>query len=170
MADGYQIRDLVHTIKSADLTPSQIKSAFGEIFLSKDTITNQMESQEIVTQFQIVKAPTFGSSIPNSSKIVSKTGDSGLLPIFLPESNKTYQLIAVDAVNAGAGNITVSLGYTNGGDFVVINTITISAGTIGSFTTRNAYTFDSSVYPAILVTSGTAGDLVVNMAYSELIQ
>ena len=165
-----QIRDLVHTIKSADLTPAQIKAAFGEIYLSKDTINNQLESQEIVTQFQIVKAPTFGASIPNTSKIVSKAGDDGLQQIFPPDANKTYQLIAVDAVNAGAGSITVAFGYGNGGDFVRINTITLGSGDFGSFTTRNAYTFDSSVFPSFLVTSGTSSDLVVNMAYSELVQ
>lgn len=167
---SHQIRDLVHTIKSKDLTPAQIEQAFGEIFLSKDTIENQIESQEIVSQFQIVKAPTFGCSIPNTSKIAAKAGEGGLVAIITPEANKTYQLIAVDAVNAGAGNITVALGYSNGGDFVRINTITIASGAFGSFTTRNAYTFDSSVFPAFLVTSGTAGDLVVNMAYSELVQ
>ena len=52
-----QIRDLVHTIKSSDLTASQIKAGFGEIFLSKDTIDNQLEVQEIVEMSRSVKTP-----------------------------------------------------------------------------------------------------------------
>ena len=167
---SHQIRDLVHTIKSSDLTPAQIESAFGEIYLSKDTIQNQMESQEIVQQFQIVKAPTFGCSIPNTTQIVNKQGDGGIVAIYTPTTNKTYQLIAADAENAGTGSVTVIIGYTDGGTFIRINEITIGAGEVGSFTLRNAYTFDSNVYPAMLIPSGTAADVTVNMAYSELVQ
>lgn len=166
-----QIRDLVHTIKSTDLTPAQIKAAFGEIYLSKDTINNQLESQEIVTQFQIVKAPTFGASIPNTTAISRIDADSGLMPL-LPsiESNKTYVLLGVDAINNGSGAISVSFGYSNGGDFVTLNQITLAGTETGTFNTRNAYTFDSSGYPTILVTSGAAADLSVQMVYAELVQ
>lgn len=170
MADGTQIRDLVHTIKSKDLTPGQIESAFGEIFLSKDTITNQMESQEIVTQFQVVKCPTFGTPIPNTSVIVQKTGDSGIITIYNPEVNKTYQLIGADVTNAGGSSMTISIGLTDGATFMSLNQVTLAGGAIGNFNLRNAYTFDSSVYPACLVTLGTAGDAVIQMAYSEMVQ
>lgn len=169
MAD-HQIRDLVHTVKSSDLTPAQIESAFGEIYLSKDTIPNQMESQEIVQQFQSVKAPTFGCSIPNTTQIVNKPGENGVVAIYTPTANKTYQLIAADAENAGTGSVTVIIGYTDGGTFVRINEITVGAGDTGIYNLRNAYTFDSNVYPALLVTSGTAADITVNMVFSELIQ
>jgi len=165
-----QIRDLVHTIKSKDLTPSQIDQAFGEIYLSKDTIDNQLETQEIVEQFQKVKLPTYGQAIPNTTKIVQAQGDSGLISFFTPAANKTYGLLGADAINTGAGSVTVSFGYTNGGDFVTLNQITLAATETGTFTTRNAYTFDSSCFPAILVTSGTAGDLTVQMVYTELVQ
>jgi len=165
-----QIRDLVHTIKSTDLTPAQISAAFGEIYLSRDTINNQLESQEIVTQFQIVKAPTFGASIPNTTAIAQVTADSGLIPILVPTANKTYVLLGVDAINAGSGSVGVSFGYSNGGDFVTLNQITLSATETGTFNTRNAYTFDSSCYPTILVTAGTASDLTVQMVYAELVQ
>ena len=166
----HQIRDLVHTIKSSDLTPAQIQSAFGEIFLSKDTITNQLEAQEIVEQFQKVKLPTYGCSIPNTSKIVHKVGDSGILPLFTPEANKTYQLICADVENAGGGSATIVFGYTDGGSFIQINTVSLAGGATGSFNLRNAYTFDSSVFPAVLITNGTAADCTINLAYSELVQ
>ena len=170
MTDGTQIRDLVHTIKSKDLTPGQIESAFGEIYLSKDTITNQMEAQEIVTQFQVVKAPTFGATIPNTTAIAQVTADSGLIAILVPTINKTYVLLGVDAINNGLGSISVSFGYSNGGDFVTLNQITLATTETGTFNTRNAYTFDSSCYPTILVTNGAAADLTVQMVYAELVQ
>jgi len=165
-----QIRDLVHTIKSKDLTPSQIDQAFGEIYLSKDTIDNQLETQEIVEQFQKVKLPTYGQAIPNTTAIAQVAGDSGLIALLVPAVNKTYGLLGVDATNNGSGNISVSFGYTNGGDFVTLNKITLATTEVGTFTTRNAYTFDSSCFPAILVTSGTASDLTVQMLYCELVQ
>ena len=167
---SHQIRDLVHTIKSSDLTPAQIEAAFGEIYLSKDTIQNQMESQEIVQQFQTVKCPTYSASIPNTSVIANKPGDSGIIPVFLPTANKTYQLICADVENAGGSSATIVIGYTDGGSFVQLNSVSIAGGATGIFTLRNAYTFDSSVYPAFLVTSGTAADVTVNMVYSELVQ
>lgn len=165
-----EVRNQLHLIKSEDLTAEQIKSAGGEVYLSENEIGNQKDTISIVDTVRSVKTPFYGSSIPNTTKIASKAGDSGLMSIMDPIANKTYQLIAVDCVNAGAGSITVAFGYGNGGDFVRINTITVAAASFGSFNCRNAYTFDSDVYPTFLVTAGTAGDLVVNMVYSELIQ
>lgn len=166
-----QIRDLVHTIKSKDLTPAQIEAAFGEIYLSSDTIPNQLESQEIVTQVQIVKAPFYGVPIPNTTSIATKDGDSGVVAIITPESNKTYQLLGADATNGGTSSgISVSFGMYDGSNFTRLNDITVAAGAVGIFNTRNAFTFDSSCYPAILVTSGTASDLVVSMIYAEIVQ
>jgi len=166
----HQIRDLVHTIKSKDLTGAQIDSAFGEIFLSRDTITNQMESQEIVSQMQVVKVPTFGTSIPNTTKIVSKAGDSGVIPLLTPVANKTYQFIGADVVNAGGSSMTISIGLFDGSAFMTLNQITVAGAGTGVFNLRNAYTFDSSVYPAILVTIGTPGDALIQLCYSELVQ
>ena len=169
---NHQIRDLVHTIKSADLTPAQIESAFGEIYLSKDTITNQMESQEIVQQFQSVKCPTYGAHIPNTGKIVQVQGDSGIVKIFTPEDNKSYVLLAASATNVGSGSVNVRLGLANdSGEFVLISAATPTAsGGVGGFDTRNVFTFDSSLYPAIEVNTGTAADVEVVMAYAELVQ
>lgn len=167
-----QIRDLVHTIKSTDLTPTQIANGFGEIFLSKDTISNQLEVQEIVEMMRSVKVPMFGQSIPNTTRIQTRAGDSGVIPIIqFPEDNKTYAMLAADAVNAGSGAVNVSLGYFDGANFVKISEATpSSSGGIGGFNLRNAFTFDSTVYPAFLVTSGTASDVVINLVYCEVVQ
>ena len=166
-----QIRDLVHTIKSKDLTGSQIESAFGEIFLSRDTIPNQLEAQEIVAQVQIVKSPYYGVAIPNTTQIISLTGDSGVVPFFTPASNKTYSLIAADLVNGSGAGMTGVLGLYDGTNFVKISEATPSSGGgQGGFNLRNAFTFDSSVYPALLITSGTAAQAVAQIAICELVQ
>jgi len=166
-----QIRDLVHLIKSEDLTPAQIKSAFGEIYLSNDSISNQLESQEIVDQVRVVKAPFFGQHIPNTSQIAARVGDSGIMYFFLPSANKTYEFIAADVTNTGSGSVTVEFGVTNGADFIKMDVESPSAGGgQAGFDARQLRYFDSDVYPAFLVTSGTAGDVVGQLAYAEVIQ
>lgn len=166
-----QIRDLVHTVKSKDLTPAQIEAGFGEIYLSRDTIQNQLEAQEIVSQVQTVKAPYYGVAIPNTSQIISLTGDSGIVPFFVPASNKTYSLIAADLINGSGGGMTGVLGLYDGTNFCKISEATPSSGGgVGAFNLRNAFTFDSSVYPALLITNGTASSAVAQIAICELVQ
>ena len=133
-------------------------------------MANQEDAVRIRDAWQSVHLPTAGCSIPNTTRIVTKAGDGGPQTILVPTVNKTYAILAVDLVNNGANPMTVSLGYYDGTTFVTLNVITVAGTATGSFTTRNAYTFDSSVYPAFIVTSGTAGDAAVSMAYSELVQ
>jgi len=165
-----QIRDLVHLIKSEDLTPAQIKDSFGEIYLSKDTISNQLESQEIVDQVRIVKAPFFGQHIPNSAAIVSKVGDSGIMSFFVPSSNKTYEFIAADFTNIGSGSVTVQFGVSDGVDFIKMDSDTLASNGQAGVEARALRYFDSSVFPAFVVVNGTAGDVVGQLAYAEVVQ
>jgi hypothetical protein len=169
-----QIRDLVHTIKSADLTPNQIENAFGEIFLSRDTIENQLESQEIVSMFQAVKVPTYGHHIPNTATIVVKGGESGLTKLFTAENNKTYKILALSVANAGDAQ-TFQFGLQNdSGDYAVIEATMANASTDNDGITvidrAEGITFDNSVFPAFLITSGDVNDLAFSMAYCEIVQ
>ncbi len=165
-----QIRDLVHLVKSEDLTPAQIKQAFGEIYLSKDTIQNQLESQEIVEQARTVKAPFYGQHIPNTAQIVELIGDSGIQAFFTPEANKTYEFIAADALNSGGSNVDVAFGLTDGVLFVQLdNQVVLGAGQ-NPFAAQALRYFDSNVYPAMLVLSGTGSDVIGQLAYAEVIQ
>lgn len=168
---GNQVRDLFHLVKSEDLTGSQIKQGFGEIFLSKDTIDNQMITQEIVNQVASVKAPFYGSQIPNSAVIVQKSGDGGLEPVFTPGDNKTFQIMAADVLNAGAAPVSVDFGVMDGnGIFVKLANVTPAAGNQNAIELRNLFYFDSSVFPAFQVISGTPSDAIIQVAYAEVVQ
>jgi hypothetical protein len=165
-----QIRDLVHTIKSSDLTSAQIESAFGEIFLSKDTIENQLESQEIVDQFRIVKVPTYGQPIPNSSVIVVKAGESGLVKLFTATDNKTYKILAFSITNAGnAATCQIGL-QDSSSDFATVFSGTAIATGVTAITDMIGITFDNTVFPAFLITSGDVNDFTFEMAYCEIVQ
>ena len=165
-----EIREPLITTTITDLTAQTLASSVGRVYLSKPMMANQEDAVRIRDAWQSVHLPTAGCSIPNTTRIVTKAGDGGPQTILVPTVNKTYAILAVDLVNNGANPMTVSLGYYDGTTFVTLNVITVAGTATGSFTTRNAYTFDSSVYPAFIVTSGTAGDAAVSMAYSELVQ
>ena len=171
MDSDYQIRDLFHLISSEDLTANQIKLGFGPIKLSQDSINNQLVTQEIVSQVQSVKSPFFGSPLPGSFVIVSTVGDVGIVPVFTPVTNKTYCIEAASCTNIGpSGTIDIEFGYTDGALFVLVSKAQISAGITSAFDTRGYKTFESNVFPAFIITSGTAGDAEVNMAYAEVVQ
>lgn len=165
-----QIRDLVHTIKSKDLTGDQIESAFGEVYLSKDEINTQLEVQEIVDQFRSVKLPTYGSHIPDTAQVVVTAGASGLTKMFTTEANKTYKILAWSCTNAGnVGNVQIGL-QDSASNFSALFVGQVTATAVTAFTDLHGVTFDSSVFPAFVIESGDVNDYQFEMAYCEIVQ
>jgi len=166
-----QIRDLFHTVKTTDLTGLQIENGFGEIYLSKDTIENQLVSQEIVAQVQSTKAPFYGSPIPGSFEIVSTTGEPGRFVITNAQSNKTYQILAVSVDNIGLGSLDVSIWYGDGTSFVKLSEQTaIASNESKRFALENGYFIDSNVQLYAEVSAGTEVDAVLNVVEAQVIQ
>lgn len=167
-----QIRDLFHTIKTSDLTGSQIQSGFGEIYLSKDTIENQLVSQEIISQVQSTKAPFYGLPIPGSFQIETTAGEPGYFQITANTApNKTYRIEGVSVTNAGLSPITASLELGDGANFCFIDTSgSLASGATFSFTLNQTQHFDNSINLYGLVSSGTEVDAVFNVVYVEIIQ
>ena len=166
-----QIRDLVHTVKSTDLTPTQIGSAFGEIFLSKDTLENQLETQEIVDQFRSVKLPTYGQHIPCKTIVTDVPGAAGLVKLMSAETNTVYKILALSADNAG--NVTgLRVGLTDSGATTLSCVFVgdVAATTVTPIPDMIGITFDIDSVPAILVTSGSPDDITINFAYCEVVQ
>lgn len=168
-----EVRNQLHLIKGEDLTGSQIKSACGEVYLSSNESNNQLDTNAIVEFTRSIKVPYYGIPIPNSATIVQADGSGGgIIPLFTPASNVTYQWMCADVTNAGAGSISVDFGVTDGaGAFIKMANISPSAGGgQNAIEPRNLFYFDSNVYPAFRVVSGTASDALVTMAYSTVIQ
>lgn len=166
------VRDQLHLLTLDDLTQQQIKSALGKTYSNQGQAEDHSNAVDLVKAHQAVHAPTYGVAIPNTHTIVEKVGDSGIIPVFTPTTNKTYTLVAASAANLGAGSMTVVFGLTDAsGGFVKLSEVTPSAGGGSSFASRDpGITFDSGVYPAFQVTSGTAAQCTVSMAYAELVQ
>lgn len=166
-----QIRDLVHTVKSTDLTGAQIDSAFGPIFLSRDTLENQMETQEIVDMTRSVKAPFYAHHIPGSAIIASMPGSAGLVKVISAEANTVYKITAFSIDNAG--NVAnVRVGLTDSGATVLSCVFNgqIAATDVTPLPDMVGITFDIDSVPAFLVTSGSPDDITIDMAYVKTIQ
>jgi len=165
-----QIRDLVHTVKSSDLTPLQIFNAFGEIFLSADTMDNQLEAQEIVEMMRVVKVPTYGTHIPNTAKYEVTAGTSGLIKLVTVEQNKTYKILAASVDNAGNA-VPVRFGLQDANNnFVAIFRNDVNAAGLTAFTDAPGVTFDSSMFPAAVIEAGDVNDFNFEIAYCEIVQ
>lgn len=165
-----QIRDLVHTIKSKDLTPAQIEQGFGKIYLSKDTMMNQLEVNEIIDMFRSVKLPTYGSHIPDTAQVVVTAGASGLTKMFTTESNKTYKILSWSCTNAGnTGNVQIGL-QDSSSNFSALFVGQVTATAVTAFSNLHGVTFDSSVFPAFVIESGDVNDYQFEMAYCEIVQ
>ena len=166
-----QIRDLVHTIKSTDLTAAQIQSGFGEVFLSRDTLENQLEVQEIVEMARAVKVPFYGRHIPGSTVVTEVTGSAGLVKMLTAESNTAYKILAL-SVNNGGNVAGIRVGVTDSGASTLCCVFVgdAAATTVTPLPDFVGMTFDINSIPAFLVTSGTPDDLTFELAYCEVVQ
>jgi len=166
------VRKQLHTLQVKNLTGAQIESAAGEMYLSLDALVAQHDAQDIVKTFRAVKTPTYGQPIPGSFTIVEKIMDDGVINLLQSSisANKTYSLQGVSA-SANGGGVHLSLGYFDGSTFVKCSAITLGDGDTNAFDLQKfgGY-FDSSVYPAALVTSGTAANATVEICYAEIVQ
>jgi len=167
-----QIRDLFHTVKTSDLTGDQIQNGFGAIFLSKDTIENQLVSQEIVAQVQSTKAPFYGLPIPGSFQIETIAGEPGYFPITLNISaNKTYRIEAISVTNTGGSPLTATVELGDGANFAFVDTSgSLGAGSVYSFKAHFSQHFDNDINLYGFVSSGTEADAVYNVVYCEIVQ
>ena len=166
-----QIRNLLHLIQLTDLTPAQIEAAMGGIFLSENSIVDQNETVSIVKAVQAVKTPTLGALIPNTCVIVTRTADSGILPLFTPVANKSYVLYAADVHNTGVNPGVISIGYTDPTSALFVTLVSVTAQPTGitAFPLTPVF-FDSGVPIAMSFISGTAADHAVSIVYGEVVQ
>jgi len=170
MMEHNQIRNMLHLITIADLTPAQIEAAMGGIFLSSNSLEDQEETVEIVKTFQAVKVPTLGTLIPGSTAAVSTIGEAGVVKFFTPADNKSYILLGADCAALG-GTVVVDFGLVAGAQFIKLaSSGQVLNGDTSSFDYRNNILFDSGMVPAFRVTTGTVNHALLGLAYGEVVQ
>lgn len=151
----------------------------GRVFPDINATTDFMDLVKIVDAYRATHNPNYGTHIPNSAKISFQEGVAGITKFKdvltgttdLFEDRKTYKVMAMDVTNLGLGAITVDLGIVNStGDFVKISSTSPGSGAQASVDIKSLTTFDSSVQPAFIVSSGFPADAFMQIAYAELTQ
>jgi len=144
----FSVREQLNTLTLDDLTPAQIQSALGQTYSNQEQAPDHENAVELVRAHRAVHAPTYGVAIPNTHTIVEKVGDSGIIAVFTPTTNKTYVVVGASAQNLGAGSMTVEFGLTDGsGGFVKLAQASPSAAATEYIGRAPTVTFDSGVYP-----------------------
>ena len=175
---GSTVRDELHTLTLDDVTPAQLKTAVGKVFIGPvSEIATQVDCVSMVDAFRAVHTPTMGQSIPGTATIVAETApDSDVFTVHKPSSNEVYQLNAAQLVNAHAATpATVALVLVNAaGELVTISKVENgppSAVTPRSaFGTRSRITYDDTVWLGAIVESGSATDQTVSIASIQVVQ
>ena len=153
----------------------------GRVFPDINATTDFMDLVAIVEAYRATHNPNYGTHIPNSAKVDFQEGTAGLTKFKdnargtgtndLFQDKKTYKVMAVDVTNLGLAAITVDFGVANAnGDFVKISSTSPGSGAQVSVDIKELTTFDSSVQPAFIVSSGFPADAFVQIAYAELTQ
>jgi len=162
-----------------DVEASTFGIVGGRVFPDLGSTQDFLDLTKIVEAYRSTHNPNYGTHIPNSAKISFQEGVAGLTKfkdtltgtIDLFEDKKTYKVMAMDVTNLGLGAITVDLGVVNSvGDFVKLSSTSPGSGAQASMDIKELTTFDSSVQPAFIVSSGFPADAFVQIAYAELTQ
>jgi hypothetical protein len=169
--ESNEVRNQLHTIQIENLTPAQIESAAGGVYLSRNEQGTQLDTQCIVKSFQSVKVPTLGALIPNTCAISQSIGTAGFTSPLTPDTNKSYALYGAD-VGAQGGTVQVDFGLLDGtGRFILLAVSgSLSDGSTGALDYRHPVFFDSDVVPAFRVNAGTVEHAVCGIAYGEVVQ
>ena len=166
-----EIREPLITTTITNLTPQTLASSVGRVYLSKPMMANQEDAVKIRDTWQSVHLPTSGALIPGSCVALAIPGQPGITALFTPEPNKSYALYAADFTAAG-GTVAGDFGLLAvSGEFVKLaNSGSQSLGNTGAFDFRHEVYFDSGVYPAFRVTSGTDNHAICGIVYGEVVQ
>jgi len=153
----------------------------GRVFPDLGSTQDFLDLTKIVEAYRSTHNPNYGTHIPNSAQIGFQEGASGVNKFKdnatgtgandLFVDKKTYKVIAMDVTNLGLGAITVDLGVVNSiGDFVKISSTSPGSGAQVRMDIKDLTTFDSSVQPAFIVSSGFPADAYVQIAFAEITQ
>lgn len=172
---GNDIRDQLHTIQTEDLTATQIKSASGGVYLSKDSQHSQDEIVDIVSTVKAVKAPFYGAPLPGTFEIAvaSSAVVDDFVNIVNPTANITYRILGISVQNLNPGaSTTADIYLTDGANYVKIAfTDTIAASKTYAVPLYDTpLFFDNGVYLAGVPRSGVALLCQFEVAYCKVVQ
>jgi len=165
------IQDQLQNLDLDNIKATEIKTALGKSFLNADDTL--MDGNRVTTAWRSVHAPTYGAVIPRTIKVegVSLTGADTTLNT--PAEQQVNSLIGVSAANTGLTDpVIYDINLTDGVTVVpIIQGESVPAGGDVTATMPNLPIYwDKDTYLQATVTSGTATDVVISLAYYSPVQ
>lgn len=165
------VRDLLQTKTLDDLTEAQIKSAGGIMYVDASQVSNANDLIEISKAHRAVHAPTYGTPIPGSGSYKAATGvsinDEEI--IHQPSAGESWVASAFSAINNGLAPVGVDLVLSDGTNSVTVAQSVAAPGRSLVSIGQLVY-YDNALYLALVPTSGTPGDIIINAAVMKVIQ
>ena len=162
--------ELSNQLKSQNLDtvlPTSLKQVGGAVFPDVPTVGGLAAFRHVVDSYRAVHLPSYGSPIAGSFKVVSINGNETILT---PGTNQVARVQSISFENQGGaapivlnlvlGSTTIAVGVTVGPAAIVVPDL----GQIYPIF------FDKSLPLSVLITSGSAGDLVTEAIYSLIAQ
>lgn len=160
---------MVQTLTGGTLQPSNLLSLGENVYLSESAVKDQEVALEIAEFYRSIHATTYGNAIPNTHGTATHTTtatNDWQAVLETSTNNEVFQPTAINITNVGVAPVNMVLGI----------------GSIG-FTEANiapgiTYYLAPNVYPQIIKggglfvnqLDGSAGDIVVNVAYHKVVQ
>ena len=145
----------------SQLLTSSIKTVGGRVFPDPGASNDLISLTNVVNAWRATHAQAYGNAIPDTgTAYVVNPSDTGTpVDLIAPANNEVVLVNALDAENGGSGSITFQLLL---GDTLVKQDTISASGRQGYGDAVKGLTLAKGQSLTVLVTSGTAADLIVN--------
>lgn len=163
-----QIRNLLKSQTLDDLKPDGLKFSGKNVFPDSAAILSLEDLVSITKSWQAVHAPTYGQPIPQTFNEAQATVTDNDAPsdVLVGTGNVTYKVEAIQITNGGSSTLAgyISLGTTK------VATYSAGASEVNTITLPYPLTIGHPQALTVTNTSGTAGDMICQAAYYEIVQ
>lgn len=152
-----------------DVLASSFETVGSRVFPDINASSDISDLVKIVDSWRATHAQTYGQVLPNSGQGLAFDGTTDTL--LSANDNQVIEITALSLENSGLADIGYELSFGDGLTFeAIFNLGTLSAGEIVAFSDFKNLKVSKGYTLNLTVTSGTAIDLIGNIAYVNTCQ
>lgn len=152
-----------------DVIATSFETVGSRVYPDINASNDILDLIKIVDSWRATHAQTYGQVLPNSGQGLSFDGTTDTL--LSASDNEVIEITALSLENSGLANIGYQLSFGDGLSFeAIFNLGTLSAGEIVAFSDFNNIKVSKGYTLNLTVTSGSATDLIGNIAYVNTCQ
>ena len=164
--------EIANQLKSqtlGDVIATSFETVRSRVYPDINASNDILDLIKIVDSWRATHAQTYGQVLPNSGKGLSFDGTTDTL--LSPSDNEVIEITALSLENSGLADIGYQLSFGDGLSFeAIFNLGTLSAGEIVAFSDFKNLKVSKGYTLNLTLTSGTATDLLGNIAYVNTCQ